>query len=126
MKHLEIILPCLTILLIVSCSGQYSGETAVDASIIVKDKSVKNNMQKLKEAVDLYIIESQSSDCPLSISEIVLPLASNPFSSGKPAYVDGMPSTRGQVGYVSDGNSYRIYGYGSEGVLDYVLRFENE
>ncbi|MBN1620427.1 hypothetical protein JW890_06865 [candidate division WOR-3 bacterium] len=110
----------------VGCSGEFSGETAIEASIVVKDKAVKNNMQKLKEAVDLYIIESPNSVCPLSLSEITLPSASNPFSSTMPAYVDGMPSSKGQVGYVSDGKSYQIHGYGSEGILEYVIKYENQ
>lgn len=116
------------ILSLAGCSSgtvdDMSGRVSIEQTAAARDKSVKINMQKLKDALDLFIMESPSSACPRSINEIDMPSASNPFASGVPAFVDGMPALKGQVGYVIDGSGYRIYGYGSDGIMDYVLRYD--
>ncbi|MBN2363987.1 hypothetical protein JXL83_07630 [candidate division WOR-3 bacterium] len=127
MRKLKV-LSLFMILSLAGCSSgavdDMSGRASIDQAAAAKDKSVKINMQKLKDALDLFILESPSSACPRSINEIDMPSALNPYASGVPAFVDGMPASKGQVGYVNDGSGYRIYGYGSDGIMDYVISYD--
>lgn len=88
---------------------------------VFADASVKENMRRLKESVDLFILESPGSSLPKSISEIDLPVAKNPFDETSPAFVDGIPHTKGTVGYVFDSSGYTIIGFGSNGIFDYKI-----
>ena len=98
------------------------GGTAIETADLAKERMVKNNMRLLQLSIEEFALEQREGvDYPGSISEIVLPNASNPFSNSKPAFVDGNPSEPGQVGYISDGNSYEILGYGSNSLLDFKL-----
>ncbi|MBN1150330.1 hypothetical protein JXA84_03800 [candidate division WOR-3 bacterium] len=85
------------------------------------DRSVKINMQKLKESVDLFILESPNSSCPKSISDMDLPVALNPYDQSSPAYVDGVPCLKGTVGFVADSSGYKILGFGSNGIMEYEI-----
>ncbi|MGC9366408.1 MAG: hypothetical protein ACP5FK_05135 [bacterium] len=98
------------------------GETAIETVDLAKERMVKNNMRLLQLSIEEFALEQQGGGAyPSSISEIDLPNASNPYSNSNPAFVDGSPTEQGQVGYIGDGNSYQILGYGSNSLLDFKL-----
>lgn len=94
---------------------EIAGQTAINTLDAAKDKMVEKNMRFLETIVDIYIIENDRY--PLSISELDLSNAVNPYSSSLPAFIDGQALHRGEVGYMCNGISYTITGFGNEGLI---------
>ena len=98
-----------------------AGGTALQGRDFASEKVVKNNMRLLQIAVENHILISDRNLIPATISDLDLPNAQNPFKASAPAFVDGLASNPGEVGYQSSSNSYTITGFGANEILEFRI-----
>lgn len=111
----------------------FQWKSARDVGVSLKETSVKKNMETVQIAAEAFARDHEGY-YPKDVYELsyLLPEGlSNPFLNStnmRDVVVNGMPARTGVVGYEPGFNSegkcisYRIYGYGNEGLLQYIIQ----